>query len=118
MLAPAVRNPIPAFLLTAFLTFCYPYHWPQSVSTMSLLHSLTWSQKPLQEFRAIAEPRVASGAVHDISEDQVAEASAPKLPLYVFEWDKSIQDGAGIEIGGINSVADLAIRDLPQVRVV
>lgn len=37
------------------------------------------------------------------------------LPLHLYEWSQSSQDG--IEVSGIQSVSELESRDVPTVRV-
>lgn len=77
---------------------------------MAAFRSLTAERLPLDPFIvAAANARVAK------SPDGKGRVANTDLPLHLYEWSQSSQDG--IEVSGIRSVSDLESRDVPTVRV-
>jgi hypothetical protein len=78
---------------------------------MAAFRSLTANRLPLEPYI------VASGSRRGIKpRDGKGQIANTALPLHLFEWSQSSQDG--VEVSGITSVSDLDARDVPTVRVV
>lgn len=77
---------------------------------MAAFRSLAADRSPLKSFTTAAAnsdgPKLPDGKRRTASSD---------LPLHLYEWSQSSQDG--IEVSSVQSVSELETRDVPTVRV-
>lgn len=77
---------------------------------MAAFRSLTADRQPLEDFKS-----GASKLRSPTSKDAKSGDSSSTLPLHLFEWSQSSQDG--VEIENIDCVSKLEARDPATVRV-
>ncbi|KAF1923809.1 uncharacterized protein M421DRAFT_74461 [Didymella exigua CBS 183.55] len=77
---------------------------------MAAFRSLTADRQTFEPFKLAARTRSAR------SIDEKSKSASTELPLHLFEWSQSNQDG--VEVKNVRSVTDLEARDVPTVRVV
>ena len=75
---------------------------------MAAFRSLTADRQPYEPFKLAAQNR---GEFIDGKR----KTAGTELPLHLFEWSQSSQDG--VEVRNVQSVSELEARDVPTVRV-
>jgi len=78
---------------------------------MAAFRSLTANRLPLEPYIVAA----ASGRSAK-PPDGRGRITNTALPLHLYEWSQSSQDG--VEVSGLTSVSNLEARDVPTIRVV
>lgn len=74
---------------------------------MAAFRSLTADREPLEAFKLAASKRSPP-------KSPSVQTDSTALPLHLFEWSQSSQDG--VEISDVRSVADLEAREPATVR--
>jgi hypothetical protein len=83
---------------------------------MAAFRSLTADRQPLEVFKSAASRNCGDKPVDRndkiVGNDKIDDTT---LPLHLFEWSQSSQDG--VETSNVRSVSELVARSVPTVRV-
>lgn len=77
---------------------------------MDLTRRIPGDRSPLDEFSARARTNALVKGVD-------MDSSGTSLPMHIFEWDRGVQNGDGLERGHVKSINGLDNLEVPDVRV-